>query len=121
MRIEERKKEMIKDKIICLCIFLFLSLYLLDEGKVNYIKNGTLLYFMSSCAFIILKINSFYIQTGKKPTFISKDLFLLFKLGNSKIETYNDILSIMMLLAWLISLCLVLFGAYHFVNNFFNP
>ncbi len=65
-------------------------------------------------------VNSFryYIETGQKIALINKRHFLFFKGAYPRSELYNDILSIMLILSCMISLCLIIFGVYLKIHIF---
>lgn len=111
MEISDRKKEIYKLKLISLIVLIFSSLYLFDE-EVSYMKIGFVIFVMSNCCYLILNTFKYYIETGQKFSSINGKHFLFFRVAFTKSELYNDILTIMLLLAYLISLCLVIFGIY---------
>jgi hypothetical protein len=112
MGTKKRKKEIIKEKMFYLLALLYTSLYLFDEGKVNYLKSGALLFAISTLAFGILKNDKGYIDSGRKISIKIFDLYRMFEFNHPNIVTYNAILATMMFIAWFISLCLVAFGIY---------
>jgi hypothetical protein len=113
MEIKVRKKEIIKEKLYYFIALLYFSIYLFDEGEVNYIKNGALLFVISTLAFGILKNDKSYIDSGHKLSMKNFDLFTMFEFNHPNIVTYNAILATMMFIAWFISLCLVVYGVYN--------
>ena len=117
MEEKERRKEIYKNKLICLFVLIFSSLYLFDE-EVSYIKIGIIIFVMSYCINTILSSFKYYIETGKRVTLTNKNHYLFFSNAYPKSELYNDILAIMMILSWLISICIVIYGVYVKISNF---
>lgn len=113
----QRRKEIYKLKFIALFVLIFSSFYLFDD-EVSFIKLGLVIFVMSVSLYLILNSFRYYIETDQKIALINKRHFLFFKGAYPRSELYNDILSIMLILSCMISLCLIIFGVYLKIHIF---